>query len=133
MSERVRDDDGQFVETISPAHVLAVMRAAETPVVTASDVADELDCTPEAVTSKLKQLQDHGRVDRRKVGARAVVWWPTERSSLDTDGEHDPTDPFFAAPPLDTDRGEAIDVADTDEILGEALGVDDDSTDPAGR
>ena len=121
MSERVRDDEGQFVETITPERVLGVMRAAETPVVTASDIADELECTPEAVTKKLKQLQEQDRVARRQVGARAVVWWLTEQPALETDGAHDPDAPFFAEAPLNTETGEPIDVADTDAILGDAL------------
>lgn len=121
MSERVRDEGGQFVETITPERVLAVMRTVAAPVVTASDIAEELGCTPEAVTQKLKRLQEQDRVARRQVGARAVVWWLTEQPALETEGEHDPDDPFFAAPPLDAEDGEPIDVTDTDEILGDAL------------
>lgn len=121
MSERARDEKGQFVETVTPERVLAVMRDADAPVLTAGDIADELGCTPEAVTKKLKRLQDHDRVARRQVGARAVVWWLTEKPPLDTAGEHDPTDPFFAAPPLDAEDGTPIDVSDTDTILGDAL------------
>lgn len=128
MSERVRDEDGQFVETITPARVLAVMRDANGPVVTASDVAAELDCTPEAVTPKLETLQEQGRADRRKVGARAVVWWPTTSATLETDGEHELEAPLFAAEPLGTEDGEPIDVADTDELLGEAIAEDGEST-----
>lgn len=127
MSERARDEEGQFVETVTPERVLAVMRNADAPVVTAGDIADELGCTPEAVTTKLKRLQNQDRVARRQVGARAVVWWLTEQPPLDTEGEHDPTAPFFAAPPLDAEDGKPIDVADTDELLGETL-ADGDAT-----
>lgn len=127
MSERVRDEDGRFVETVTPERVLGVMRAADAPVVTATDIADELGCTPEAVTGKLKQLQEQGRVARRQVGARAVVWWLAEQQPLDTDGEHDPNDPFFVAPPADAGAGEPIEVADTDELLGDALAAEDSS------
>jgi len=121
MSERARDEDGQFVETVTPERVLGVLRAADAPFVTAGDVSDELGCTPEAVTKKLKRLQEQGRVARRRVGARAVVWWLTESPSLETGGEHYPDDPLFAAPPLDGEDGEPIGVADTDDLLGDAL------------
>ncbi len=121
MSERARDEDGQFVETVTPERVLAVLRDADAPVLTAGDIADELGCTPEAATKKLKRLQDQDRVARRQVGARAVVWWLTEQPPLDTEGEHDPEDPFFAAPPLDAEDGEPIEVSDTDELLGDTL------------
>jgi len=121
MSDRARDEEGQFVETVTPERVLAVLRDANAPVLTARDIADELGCTPEAVTTKLKRLQEQDRVARRRVGARAVVWWLTEQPPLETEGEHDPDDPFFAAPPLDAEDGTPIDVSDTDEILGDAL------------
>lgn len=121
MNERARDEKGQFVETVTPERVRAVLCDADAPVLTARDIADELECTPEAVTTKLKRLQEQDRVARRRVGARAVVWWLTEQPSLETEGEHDPDDSFFAAPPLDAEDGTPIDVSDTDEILGDAL------------
>lgn len=121
MSNRARDEDGQFVETVTPERVLAVMHDAETPVLTASDIADELGCTPEAVTKKLNGLLEQERVARRQVGARAVVWWVTEQPPLETEGTHDPDDPFFVAPPLDAEDGTEIEVPDTDDILGDAL------------
>jgi hypothetical protein len=122
MSERTRDSDGKFVETLTPERVLAVMRETDAPIVTARDVADALGCTPEGATKKLKQLREQGRVERQKVGARAVVWWRTDREPLlDAAGEHDPDDPFFAAPPLGGEGDVPIDVADTDELLGDAI------------
>ena len=119
MSERVRDDGGKFVETVTPARVLEIMREIDAPVATAREIADVIGCTPEAVRQKLELLHEQERIERRKVGSRAVVWWLTEGQSLDGDGRHDPDDPFFADGPLD--QGEPIDVADTDEILGDAL------------
>jgi len=121
MSERARNEDGQFVETVTPERVLAVMRDADGPVVTAGDIAEKLGCTPEAVTKKLDQLRRQDRVDRLQVGARAVVWWLTAHPPLDSEGEHDPEAPFFAAPPLDAEDGTPIDVSDTDDVLGDAL------------
>lgn len=119
MSERVRDNGGKFVETVTPERVLEIMRETDAPIATARDIADVIGCTPEAVMQKLKLLHEQERVDRRKVGSRAVVWWLTEDQSLDTNGRHNPDEPFFADAPLD--HGEPIDVADTDEILGDAL------------
>lgn len=74
MSDRTRDENGRFVETITPERVLAVIRDADMPVLTAGDIAEELGCSPEAVTNKLRRLQDQNRVAPRQVGARAVVW-----------------------------------------------------------
>lgn len=119
MSERARDDGGKFVETVTPERVLEIMRETDAPVATAREIADVIGCTPEAVRQKLELLHEQERVERRKVGSRAVVWWLTDGQSLDVDGRHAPDDPFFADAPLD--QGEPIDVADTDEILGDAL------------
>ncbi|MFC7156334.1 hypothetical protein ACFQPA_12865 [Halomarina halobia] len=125
MSERARDNSGKFVETLTPERVLAVMNEVDAPIVTARDVADALDCTPEGATKKLKQLRDQGRVARRKVGGRAVVWWLTDRErTLDTTGDHDSEAPFFAEEPFDEEEGEPIDVADTDELLGDAIAAE---------
>jgi hypothetical protein len=125
MSERTRDNAGKFVETLTPERVLAVMRESDAPIVTARDVADALDCTPEGATKKLKQLREQERVERRKVGGRAVVWWlMNAEQPLDTTGEHNPDDPFFAGEPLGAE-GEPIDVADTDKLLGDAIGLDE--------
>jgi len=56
VSDRARNEDGTFVETVTPERVRAMMRDADVPVLTAGDIADELGCTPEAVTKKLKRL-----------------------------------------------------------------------------
>lgn len=121
VSERIRDEEGEFVETITPERALAPMRDADAPVVTASDIADELEHQSAAVTKKLEQLQERDRVARRQVGARAVVRWLVEQPPLDTASEHDPAASFVASAPFDADDGEPIGVADTDEVIGDAL------------
>jgi hypothetical protein len=128
MSDRTRDSAGKFVETLTPERVLAVMRETDAPVVTARDIADALNCTPEGATKKLKQLRDQGRVERQKVGSRAVVWWQIEQEpSLDTTGEHNSDDQFFSAPPLGGQGDRPINAADTDELLSEAIARETDS------
>ncbi|MDZ7731405.1 MAG: HTH domain-containing protein [Natrialbaceae archaeon] len=119
MSERTRDDSGRFVETVTPERVLQILRDRDDPVATASDIADELGCTPQAVNTKLAILHDQGRVARRTVGSRAVVWWSSEEQEISMEGQHDPTDPFLTGEPIEA--GEPIAVADTDKILGDAL------------
>ncbi|MFC6964995.1 hypothetical protein ACFQJ8_26325 [Halocatena marina] len=79
-NSRERNDRGQFVETITPAAVVDVLRRAETPVVTAKEVGEELGYTSEAARQKLLTLLDEGTVARRKVGGGAVVWWLTAES-----------------------------------------------------
>jgi len=76
MGPRERSDSGTFVETVSLEDVLGVFDAVRGPVITSSDVAEELDCTTEAARQKLRRLYDQGEVDKRKTG-RVVVWWHT--------------------------------------------------------
>jgi len=136
---RERNDRGQFVGVDDETVLEAVEDAGR--IATARDVADALECTREAAYQRLSALHEDGLVKRRKVGGRAVVWWKPKRytvtasaraaPSIDAvqsvqsvqfdDGEHDPEGPFFSSPPLDAEEGEAIEVADTDEILGDAL------------
>lgn len=76
---RQRDDTtGQFTETITVNDVLSYMRSVDSPVVTVAEVADALDCSTEAARQKLTKLTDDGVVERKKVGAKAVVWWEVQ-------------------------------------------------------
>ena len=81
MGQRERTDDGRYAETVTPERVLEALTATATPVATAIDVADRLGCTSEAARVKLARLHEEGRVDRRKVGSSAVVWWPADTDS----------------------------------------------------
>jgi len=117
---RKRGDSGEFVETITLDRVIAAIRTADGPFVTASDIAETLDCSTEAARQKLATLNGQGRVDRRKVGARAVVWWLTESNRSDT--EIDPNDPLFNGGPIFASK-EPIDETEIDDVLyGQADG-----------
>ena len=76
MGPRERSDSGTFVETVRLEDVTGVFDDVRGPVITSSDVAEELDCTTEAARQKLQRLYDRGEVDKRKTG-RVVVWWHT--------------------------------------------------------
>jgi len=72
--ERECDEAGQYVETMSLESVLAVFEQAEVPVLTASEVAEELDCPRPSAYNKLEDLVERGELHKKKVGARAVVY-----------------------------------------------------------
>ncbi|WP_327053881.1 PAS domain S-box protein [Halomicrococcus gelatinilyticus] len=42
---------------------------------TASEVAEELDCSRRAAYDRLMQLSDRGTLETKKVGARGRIWW----------------------------------------------------------
>jgi len=75
--DRSRDDHGRYVETLTPERVLAYLRRVDEPV-TATELAEEFDVTNRAVLNKLNTLHERGAAERKKVGGRAVVWWPSD-------------------------------------------------------
>lgn len=95
MSNRERSDTGEFVETISRSRVMDVFRSVNGPVVTSTDVAEQLDCSTETARRKLRELDREGVLDRRKSG-RTVVWW---LANDDTPQPVDPDDPIFTERP----------------------------------
>ena len=76
--DRERNDQGRYVSTITPESVLEVLREDDDPVLTAKEVGERLGCTGEAARQRLHELREHGEVESKQVGARAVVWWASE-------------------------------------------------------
>ncbi|WP_049912296.1 DNA-binding protein [Halorubrum kocurii] len=72
--EKGRDDTGRYTEQISLDSVLSVFNRVEVPVLTASEVAEELDCSRPSAYNKLEDLVEQGDLHKKKVGARAVVY-----------------------------------------------------------
>lgn len=115
--DRERDESGQFVEEISLEAVVDVLRASDSPVATAKEVGERLDCSAEAARQKLLELRDRGIVARRQVGAGAVVWWlvaddPAPGAATDID----PDDPLFTGEPL-LAPDDPVDETEIDDIL----------------
>ena len=72
--ERERDESGQYVEQVTVDAVLDVFEESKVAVLTASEVADNLDCSRPAAYNKLEELVKQGKLQKKKVGARAVVY-----------------------------------------------------------
>lgn len=95
------DDSGQFTQQVSGMDVLRALRSHHEPVATAGDLAGGLGVSAETVRRHLAALHDDGRVARRAVGARAVVWWVVHEDADSRTEETDPVaDPFFDAAPF---------------------------------
>ncbi|WP_136687747.1 helix-turn-helix transcriptional regulator [Halorhabdus amylolytica] len=97
MSNRERSDTGEFVEAVSHSRVLDVFHSVSGPVVTSTDVAEDLDCSTETARRKLGELYRDGVLDRRKSG-RTVVWWVVNDYDVGPKPV-DPDDPLFADRP----------------------------------
>lgn len=61
--------------TVSDEDILDVFRQSEDPVLSTAEVADAIDMGERGTLSRLKQLVDDGSIKRKKVGAKATVWW----------------------------------------------------------
>lgn len=73
--KRRRDEGGKFEGEVTEQDILRVLDRSEEPVLTASEVADELPVGDKAVYLRLRDMHDDHLVGRKKVGGRAVVWW----------------------------------------------------------
>lgn len=63
---------------VTDDELVAAMRSCDCPVVTTGDLVDHVDMTKDGVRRRLNQLIERGKVSRKQVGARAVVYWPSE-------------------------------------------------------
>lgn len=72
--ERERDEGGRYTEQLTLESVLEVFEAAELPVLTATEVAEELGYSRPAAYHKLEELVEAGELHKKTVGARAVVY-----------------------------------------------------------
>lgn len=85
MSRR-RDESGKYTSQTEESQVLRALREHPEPVVTATEVAEALGVSGETARRHLSSLHEQGRVERKEVGARAVVWWLADE---DGDSESD--------------------------------------------
>ena len=70
--DRTRNEAGQFVATRSAADILDAMTPLEP--YTASELADILEWPRRTVHKLLSDLDEEGRVRRKKTGHRTVIW-----------------------------------------------------------
>jgi predicted transcriptional regulator len=59
--------------------VVEVMEKSDEPFMTLGEITKEVDVTKKTVHNRLSELVEDGQVSRKKVGAKAVVWWLPER------------------------------------------------------
>ena len=73
--QRERDEGGKYVEQVTVESVLSVFENAEIPVLTATEVAEALNCSRPAAYNKLEILvEEEKELHKKKVGARAAVY-----------------------------------------------------------
>jgi len=63
---------------LSDLRILQAVLLSPDPIVTAPELADELEISRQGINPRLKQLAERGLLERRSVGSKAVVYWITE-------------------------------------------------------
>lgn len=61
--------------TKSDEELREVFNQTDDPVLTAVEVGERLGISQQAAHARLSRACDRGEVNRKKTGARAVVWW----------------------------------------------------------
>lgn len=60
---------------VTDEEILDVFQASHDPVLTASEVAEEVTIERRTVYDRLVKLEAQNRVKSKKVGGRTTVWW----------------------------------------------------------
>jgi DNA-binding Lrp family transcriptional regulator len=83
---------------VSDEEILAVLREADSPVLSTADLAESLPIARRTTLNRLKQLRERGVIDSYAVGGRNTVWWATDSAVLaeDIDSAADRLDGFGA-------------------------------------
>lgn len=67
---------------MSDEELIKIIESHPDKAVTAGEITDKVDMTRAGVLERLNALSDEGAITKKKVGARAVVWWvPTNQAS----------------------------------------------------
>lgn len=75
--------------SVPNSEVLHLIKVAPAPVVTATELNENLDMTRQGANSRLNALEEEGYLRSKKVGAAARVYWITEK------GEEIVADEYF--------------------------------------
>ncbi|MDB2269518.1 HTH domain-containing protein [Halorubrum ezzemoulense] len=68
--------------SISDEQILELFHDSEDPILTASEIAGQVDMSRRWALDRLKDLEGKGHIQSKKVGGRSTVWWlPGETST----------------------------------------------------
>lgn len=61
--------------TVSDNEILEIFRCSEDPVLTASEVSQDLSIGRRATLKRLQKLSDEGILRNKEIGSGGRVWW----------------------------------------------------------
>ena len=99
--------DGGRKPRATDKDILGVFRSASDPVLSTSEVADELPIKRRGTLDRLQSLKDDGDLDSKRIGGRNTVWWlrdlavdadpnAGDRDTSETGEDRHETDPSVA-------------------------------------
>ena len=71
------DEGGRYTTEVTSEAVYELFDEVRGPVLTAGDVSDAFDCSPETARRRLRDLEADGRIDSREA-RRRIFWWRTD-------------------------------------------------------
>jgi len=63
---------------VEPEQVLAEFDAVDSPAVTISDITEQLPIARSTVELRFAELEEAGKIQSKRVGARAKVYWRSD-------------------------------------------------------
>lgn len=82
------DDTGGRKPVVSDEKILQLVVESSDPVVTAPELADELPISKTGVYKRLRDLDERGLIDSKKIG-QGKAWWITTDGEAFLDGSSD--------------------------------------------
>ncbi|EMA46611.1 hypothetical protein C448_05898 [Halococcus morrhuae DSM 1307] len=67
--------------TVSDDEILEIFRNSTDPVLTAPEISDLISISRRGTLDRLKNLEEDGILQSKKVGGRRAVWWYPEHTS----------------------------------------------------
>ena len=63
---------------VTDEEILTVFRETDDPVLSTSEIAEDLPLQRRSVYDRLVSLAEEGRIKRKQIGGRNTVWWIAE-------------------------------------------------------
>jgi len=69
---------GNHRQKVSDKEIISVLRKHDDPVLSTGEITEELSIGQRATYNRLQSLSDANQVEKKKIGARGVIWWPSD-------------------------------------------------------
>lgn len=99
-------DKGGRNPRVTDQELLTVFRESRDPVLSTSEVADELPIQRRSTLTRLRTLEEQDEVESKQIGGRNTVWWLTDHSRTSGDDAGSLADRFGGFGMLEGEAGE---------------------------